>query len=161
MNKCENNDNSKKGSSQEVVAQAMAFTYFYAYIYFEVVKIFLIKRPKDPPQGYFTSFLVLLLVVGIFSCLTCIGIARMTFGTRPVKKKRRRKRSVNALARRKSKQRNSRPHASEGAQEDTTFYEEVLGSIPGTDLMANSNSQLWDTTPNFACSLTIKWIGQT
>ena len=38
---------------------------------------------------------------------------------------------------------------------------EVLGSIPGTDLMANSNSQLWDTIPNFACSLTIKWIGQT
>ena len=38
---------------------------------------------------------------------------------------------------------------------------EVPGLIPGTDLMANSNSQLWDTTPNFACSLTIKWIGQT
>ena len=37
----------------------------------------------------------------------------------------------------------------------------VPGSILGTDLMANSNSQLWDTIPNFACSLTIKWIEQT
>ena len=123
MNKCENNGNSKDGSSQVVAEQAMAFTYFYASTYFEAVKIFLIKRPKDPPDGYFTSFLVLLSVVGIFSCLTFIGIARMTFSTRPVKKKRRRKQSVHAIARRKSKRRNSRSCASEGAQEDTTIYE--------------------------------------
>ena len=129
MNKCKNNSNSKDGSSQAVAEQAMAFTYFYASTYFEAVKIFLIKRPKDPlPDGYFTSFLVLLSVVGIFSCLTFIGIARMTFSTRPVKKKRRRFFTNDDLT-----------HSNGAVAIDVS--KEVPGSILGTDLMANSNSQ--------------------
>ena len=69
----------------------MEFTYYYASIYFETVKIFFTKKPKEPPDGYITSFLVGASIIDIFSCLAILGIARMTFGPKTNKKKRRRK----------------------------------------------------------------------
>ena len=80
----------------------MKFTYYYASIYFESVKIFFIKKPKEPPGGYITSFLAGASIIGIFSCLTVLGIARMTFGPKTNKKKRKRKQSVEAISRQKN-----------------------------------------------------------
>jgi len=99
MNKCENHCDTKDGSSWLIQVQAMAFTYYYASIYFEAVKIFFVKKPKEPPDGYITSFLVGASIIGIFSCLTIFGIARITFGPKTNKKKRRRKPSVEAISR--------------------------------------------------------------
>ena len=87
MNRCENHGDTKDGSSQIIQVQAMEFTYYYASIYFEAVKIFFLKKPKEPPRGYITSLLVGASIIGIFSCLTIIGIVRMTFGSRTCKKK--------------------------------------------------------------------------
>ena len=85
MNRCENHGDTKDGSSQIIQVQAMEFTYYYASIYFEAVKIFFLKKPKEPPRGCITSLLVGAFIIGIFSCLTMIGIARMTFRSKTFK----------------------------------------------------------------------------
>ena len=87
MNRCENHGDTKDGSSQIIQVQAMEFTYYYASIYFEAVKIFFLKKPKEPPRGCITSLLVGAFIIGIFSCLTMIGIARMTFRTKTMDSK--------------------------------------------------------------------------
>jgi len=78
INKCENGgSNRDENFSTEAHQQAMAFTHYYASTFFAAVKIFYIKRPKEPPDGHFAAFLVLILTVGIFSCLTILGSARL------------------------------------------------------------------------------------
>ena len=123
MNRCENHGDTKDGSSQLVQVQAMEFTYYYASIYFEAVNIFFIKKPKELPRGYITSFLVGATIIGIFLCLTILGIARMLFGPKTNKKKRRRKRSVEAISRWKSKHRNDAIFDSKEAEENDTFHD--------------------------------------
>jgi len=87
------------------------------------VNIFLLKRPKEPPRGYITSFLVGTSIIGIFSYLTMIGIARLTFGSKTFKKKRRRKRSPKAISRRKAKRGNRTTSNSEDGEEKDSFYD--------------------------------------
>ena len=87
MNKCKNHGDTKNRSSQIFQEQAMAFTYYFPFIYFKAVNIFFVKQPNEPPDGYFASFLILSAAVSIFSCLTCIDIIQMAFQTKTHKKK--------------------------------------------------------------------------
>ena len=123
MNRCKNHGDTKDGSSQTILVQAMAFTYYFTSIYFEAVKIFLLKRPKEPSHGYITSFLVGTSIIGIFSYLIMIGIARLTFGSKTRKKKQRRKRSLEAISRRKAKRGNRTTSNFEDKEEKDSFYD--------------------------------------
>jgi len=101
----------------------MEFTYYYASIYFEAVKIFFLKKPQEPPRGYITSLLVGAFIIGIFSYLTMIGIARMTFRSKTCKKKRRRKRSLEAISRRRAKRGNNATFNSNERDEKDSHYD--------------------------------------
>ena len=105
INKCENGGSSRdENSSIEAHQQAMAFTHYYASTFFATIKIFHIERPKEPPDGFLAEFMVLMFTVGIFSCLTILGTARLMAYRKPKLKRKRHKhkRSAAALARRRA-----------------------------------------------------------
>ena len=86
-------------ATKDATESASAFTEYYASTYFSATKIFCLKRPKEPPDGYIASLMVLIATIAIFSSFTIIASIRLSLMPRKKKRRRRRKRSSEAAAR--------------------------------------------------------------
>ena len=103
INRCEHGGprQNSEDSSAEAYEQTMAFTHYYASTFFASVKIIHKTLPKKPPDGHISKLMVLLVMLGIFSMLTFSTAIRIAL--LPKKRRRRHKRSPEALLRRKIK----------------------------------------------------------
>ncbi|KAL7547062.1 hypothetical protein ACHAWF_010384 [Thalassiosira exigua] len=81
----------------------MAFTQYYASTYLSAAKIFFRERPRKPPNSPISGFLVLLMCMGIYSLLTLILLNNLRRQRNARPRKRRRKRSPEAITRKKLK----------------------------------------------------------